>query len=96
MAEKQSAHRELLESIVVTANVKSQTRGAYLGFIISMTAILGGIYLIATGKSGQGLATIITSLAGLAVVLFAGKRKESKELKDKADALQKRTNQSRN
>lgn len=94
MAERQSAHREELETIVIKAGVKSQTRGAWFGFIISMTAILGGIYLITLGKDGQGLAAIISSLVALTAVFVIGKRKESKELKEKSEALSSRTNRS--
>jgi uncharacterized membrane protein len=94
MAEKQSAHREEMEKTVVNASVKSQTRGAWFGFIVSMTAILGGIYLITLGKDGQGLAAIISSLAALTAVFVIGKRKESKELKEKSQALTTRTNRS--
>jgi hypothetical protein len=57
-----------------------------------MTAILGGIYLIKLGKSGEGVAAIIASLAGLAAVFIYGERKEKKELCEKADALAKRMN----
>jgi uncharacterized membrane protein len=94
MAERQSAHREAIESKVVDAGIKSQTRGSWFGFIISMTAIVGGIYLIKLGKSTEGLIAIIGSLAALAGVFVYGKRKESKELKEKSDALAKRMNKS--
>ncbi len=94
MAERQGAHREALETTVIVAGVKSQTRGAWFGFIISMTAIMGGIYLVTLGKDGQGLAAIISSLAALTAVFVVGKRKEGKELKEKSDALAKRMNRS--
>ena len=92
MTERQSAHRENIETIVVTAAARSQTRGSWFAFIISMTAILGGIYLVKLGKSGEGVAAIITSLAGLAAVFIYGKKKEKKELNEKADVLAKRMN----
>ena len=59
-----------------------------------MTAILGGILLIALGKSVQGLVAIISSLTALTVVFVLGKRKQDKELKEKSDALAKRMNRS--
>ena len=94
MAERQSAHREEMETTVVNASVVSQTRGAWFGFIVSMTAILGGIYLITLGKDGQVLAAIISSLGALTAVFVIGKRKESKKLKEKSQALATRTNRS--
>lgn len=93
MAERQSTHRESIEAIVIKSNVQSQTRGSWFGFIIAMTAILGGIYLIKIGMHGEGLASIITSLVALASVFIYGKKKEGEELKKKADALAKRMNQ---
>lgn len=90
MAERQSAHRESLEAAVVTANIHSQKRGTWFGFIIAMTAILGGIYLVVIGKSSQGLAAIISSLAALTGVFIYGKAKEGKELREKSQALAKR------
>jgi uncharacterized membrane protein len=94
MAERQSTHREALETTVLSASVTSQKRGSYFGFIISMTAILGGIYLIALGKSVQGLVAIISSLTALTVVFVLGRKKQDKELKEKSEALAKRTNRS--
>lgn len=94
MTEKQSAHREALETTILNASVARQKQGSYFGFIISMTAILGGIFLIALGKSVQGLVAIISSLTALTVVFVLGKRKQDKQLKEKSDALAKRMNRS--
>src|ERR1022692_1359972 len=44
MAESQHDHRQQLELKVVNANVAAQTRGTYLGFVVAMTAILGGVF----------------------------------------------------
>jgi uncharacterized membrane protein len=87
MAETQSKHRQQLELQVINANCKSQQSGQWLGFIISMTAILGGVYLIHDGKSGEGLAAIIAALAGLTTVFVVGRIKQQKQLHEKADAL---------
>jgi uncharacterized membrane protein len=94
MAERQSAHREALEAAVVSAGVTSQTRGSWFGFIISMTAISGGIYLITLGKDIQGLVAIVSSLTALTSVFVLGKKKQTKELDEKSQALAKRTNRS--
>jgi uncharacterized membrane protein len=90
MVEKQSAHREHIENCVVEGNVRSQSRGSWFGFIVSMTAIIGGTYLIAIGKNGPGLASIISSLAALVAVFFYGKHTQKKELAAKSTALEKR------
>jgi uncharacterized membrane protein len=88
MAERQSAHRERLESRVVDGNVKNQTRGSYFAFIISIVSIVGGFFLIHEGKNAQGLAAIIGSLASLAAVFFYSKHTQKKERIEKAAALQ--------
>jgi uncharacterized membrane protein len=92
MAEKQSAHREYLEKRVVDGNVSNQTRGSYFGFTISLVAILGGVWLIAHGKSTEGLVAIITSLGGLVSVFFYSKYQQKKERTQKSEALLSRRN----
>jgi len=66
MAEKQSTHRQGLERTVVESNAYVQKVGPFLGFIVAMTAVGGGIELILKGKDGYGLAAIIGALASLA------------------------------
>lgn len=87
MAEEQSRHRQHLEKTVVEANCTTQKTGPWLGFIICMTAILGGVYLITLGKSTEGLAAIVFALTALATVFVLGRKKQDRELKQKADAL---------
>jgi uncharacterized membrane protein len=90
MAEKQAEHRQKLESTVVKGNTSSQTRGTWFAFIISMTAICGGIWLIHGGKSATGLATIITDLAALAAVFVYTRKRQNKERERKAQAIQEK------
>lgn len=93
MAEKQSAHRESIESRVVNGNVANQTRGSYFAFILALVAILCGFFLIHEGRSGAGLASIITSVAGLVSVFFYSKHEQRKERLEKAEALRSRRSQ---
>lgn len=86
-AESQHHHRQALEKTVVNSNVYSQKIGLGLGFIIAMTAIGGGIWLSAIGKSGSGLTAIIGALAALVGVFVYGKVQQSKELSDKSNAI---------
>jgi len=87
MAENQSKHRQELERIVIDANAHTQKTAPVYGFIICMTAILGGIYLIYLGKSAQGLASIVTALVSLAAVFVIGKLRQKKELNEKSLAV---------
>jgi uncharacterized membrane protein len=87
MAETQSKHRQSLESKVIESKCNAEKNGPIYGFIICMTAIIGGIFLIYTGKSPEGLASIGGSLAGLVAVFVYGKRKQAQELRDKAQSI---------
>lgn len=85
MAEQQSRHRQGLERTVVDSNAFVQKIGPFLGFIVAMTAVIGGIFLILKGKDGYGLAAIIGALASLAGVFIYGKSRQRKELDAKAE-----------
>lgn len=87
MAERQSAHREELEKMVISGNVSSQKRGSIFAFIICLVAIVGGFTLIIMGHSAYGLAAIISSLATLAGVFVYAKHQQRKERQEKATAL---------
>lgn len=84
MAEQQSTHRQQLERTVVESNAFVQKLGPFFGFVIAMTAVVGGIILIEKGRDGYGLAAIITALASLTGVFMYGKSKQRKELETKA------------
>jgi uncharacterized membrane protein len=92
MAERQSAHRESMESQVVSGNVTLQKQGNNRAFILALVVILGGIYLMATGKSGWGFAAIITSLTSLVSVFAIAKADQRKERVEKSTALTQRRN----
>lgn len=89
MAETQHDHRLAIEKKVVDSNVNSQKLGTIFGFIVSVTAILGGIFLAYVGKETSGLAAIIAALVGLATVFVYGKSEQKKDLGKKTDAMTK-------
>ena len=64
MVEEQAQHRRRLEESVTNANTKLETRGQILGFVIAMTALIGGGYIMASGQSvwGPRLAALDPSL----------------------------------
>lgn len=74
MAERQEQHRQEMEERIITASVSSQKLGVKLGFVIAMTAIVGGIWLALAGRSGAGLTSIIGALAALVGVFVYGKK----------------------
>ena len=74
MTESETNHRRDMESVVVRGDVRVRDRGQIFAFIIVMTAVLGGIVLIALGKETQGLVAIIGPLAGLAATFLVVRR----------------------
>jgi len=87
MAESQHHHRQGLEAHVIHSNVSAQKLGTVLGFIVAMTVVIGGMYLVHEGKSGEGLAAILTALASLVGVFLYSKHEQQKELAKKTEAL---------
>jgi len=81
-----------MESQVVSGNVTLQKQGNNRAFILALVVILGGIYLMATGKSGWGFAAIITSLTSLVSVFAIAKADQRKERVEKSTALTQRRN----
>jgi uncharacterized membrane protein len=87
MAERQSSHRQDLERTVVNGNVQGERIGQRNALILGMTAILGGIGLIAFGRSAEGLASIIAAFAALASVFIYGRHQQNQERKRKREEL---------
>lgn len=87
MAERQSAHRERIETKVINGNVAGQTRGSWFGFIIALVVILGGFFLLYEGKSIAGLTAILASLASLVSVFFYSKYEQKRERTAKAEVM---------
>ena len=67
MAEKQSQHRQEMEKTDLHGAIRLRFRGQAIGAILAGIALLGGIGLLATGKSIEGYATLIGE-----VVVFGG------------------------
>ena len=86
MVEEQAQHRRQLEESVTTSNTKLETRGQILGFVIAMTALIGGGYIMASGQSVWGAAVAISAVAGLAGVFIWKSRARKRELSRQMDA----------
>ena len=68
-----------MEATVVKGNDERSNRGQWMAFILAMTAIVGGIILIALDKPTGGLVSIISAISGLAIVFVTGKVFQWKE-----------------
>lgn len=47
MAERQSAHRQEIEKMVIESNCRAQSRGQWFAFVLALVVIGGGVYLLA-------------------------------------------------
>ena len=83
MAENQSAHRIETEKFVVNSQQRQSGVGQYLGFIISVLAICGGIYLAVNGHPGVGGTLTSGTVISLATIFVLGKRQQRKDLGEK-------------
>ena len=83
MTEQQLTHRHSLESRAIDGKLSAERRGQTLGFILALTAIIGGCVLIALGKDASGLTAIVGALAGLVAVFVYGRRKDAEERREK-------------
>jgi hypothetical protein len=80
MAETQGAHRQNLESQVISSNCRNERLGMIFGFIICVLAISAGVYALTTGKEGFGIASIVSALAAPVAVFIYGKTQQKKSL----------------
>lgn len=86
--QKQVEHRINIETSVINANTDKAKRGQVLGFILCLTAIIGGTILICFDKDIYGLAAIITAITSLVIVFVTGTNAKKKERIEK-DKLNK-------
>jgi uncharacterized membrane protein len=83
MAEEQAHHRQALEKIVVGGNVQSETRGQWMGLVICLVVVLGGILLIHEGRQLVGGGIVGADLVALVGVFVYGKKVQRQELQSK-------------
>lgn len=83
MAERQATHRQGIEDRAIRSNNVREIIGQVFGLIVSLTAILGGVYLVMHDKSAAGLTSIIGTVVALVSVFVYGKHRQRKELEQK-------------
>jgi len=79
MAEREEEHRQDLERIMVSSEIRSRNRGQFLGFLIAAITLIGGIWLVYEGKDWPGLVAILTPLIGLVGIFVYTQDKEDDE-----------------
>ena len=83
LAERQSAHRQDLESRHLDSAHKKSLLGSICAFIIVMTAIVGGTICIISDKEAVGIATILTAVVPVVGAFVFG------TISNRQDRLQK-------
>lgn len=69
------------------ARIRNETLGQVFAFILTLVVLVGSIWLISIGKSIEGVAAIVASLATLAGVFVYGRMSQRAELLEKRQAL---------
>lgn len=82
MAENQSKHRQKLEEKVISSNIASERVGQIMAFILCISAIIGGIFLLYNDKSTAGFSVLLGSLMSVAGAFLYSNRKQHEEIKD--------------
>jgi uncharacterized membrane protein len=88
-AEIQAAHRQQLENKSIGSDINRSREGQILGFILSMTAVIGSLVVIGMGYAAAGAAIIISTLVALVSVFVVGKEKQASERTRKEKRLKK-------
>lgn len=86
-ADTQAKHRQHLETITIEGNVRSQTRGQWMAFILALVILLGGFLLIYLNKDILGTVFIGSDIAATIGIFIYGKRDQRQQLRRKADAV---------
>ena len=79
MAERQSNHRQTLESKVIKSDIRNSLLGLIFGFIIGMTGVASAFYLIYLGRILEGTIFGGATIVSLVSVFIYGSRQRRKE-----------------
>ncbi len=86
-AENQSQHRMALEKTIIEGDSKRADRGQILGFILALTLIFSGVFLIRDDHDWAGTAIIGTGAASLVGTFVYGSNQRSNERLEKEQLL---------
>ncbi len=87
MAEKQAAHRMALEALVIGGDSQRSRLGIIFGFIITLAALGGAVFLIYNDKNVAGLILATTAIVGLVSAFVYGTNARRAERSQKASNM---------
>lgn len=73
MAEKQQDARLADTAFMLRENAKAKKRGQYMGFVIALIVLVGGMFLLLQGRALEGFTTLVGAVATLVVIFISGK-----------------------
>ena len=73
--EKQADHRRHLESRALSTRARLEILGLCCGFLVVITVVAGGLYLMATGQAWVGGTVLFVSLAGVARLFISQQKR---------------------
>jgi uncharacterized membrane protein len=73
---EQSAHRRRMEEMEIRAGIANSRRGQWMGYSLTMVAVVGGLVLAYLGKDADYLWLSFGGLAALAAVFVTGAVRE--------------------
>lgn len=85
--EKQAEHRQGIETNQIWWNNFKEVLGMILAFLIFISGVLGGVYLISQGKGTEGLVAVIVSIVVPLALFIAGRRGAIMELRKKRELV---------
>jgi len=91
MAEKQAEHRQFLERTVIKSDTRQSIVGLTLAAVLALVFGLGGIYLIATGHTTDGLVAMLAPLAAVIGVFVYADRSRRGERRERRGSAKKPT-----
>jgi len=68
--QKQSAHRQKLESQLLESNIRKETRGQWISFAFGGATLIGGFLLIHEGREAWGVGLMVGDLLAFAAVFI--------------------------
>lgn len=87
MTEGQTEHRIQIEKIVIKGDSFRGLLGLIFGFIVSVIALLGGVYIIDKGHDWAGGVLVGLDLVGLAGCFVYGSRSRRAEREQNAEEM---------
>lgn len=85
--EKQSEHRQSLESKVVNGNQTDQRIGMVIGGILALSFLSGGVYVAVSVDAWAGASIVGANLASIVGVFVYGKHAQAKKLEAERQML---------